>query len=113
MRRLTYTFTIPFDGGAADTCEAMIRGRITGAVLNSLSTIHEDIRATVRVQSFPESDQIIALPADRVPEGGERIWIGEGVAKRFGDMTARDLRRAMSYAGLRMARGYGEEVEPR
>jgi len=62
MRYVTFQFTIPFDGGAADTAERMIRERITHTLLNSLSLIHPDIRA--RVSNLP-IEKVAPAPAKR------------------------------------------------
>lgn len=50
---LTYTFSIPFRGGPAETCMKMIDSIITNSLLNSLSNIHPDISAQ-RFTNFNE-----------------------------------------------------------
>jgi hypothetical protein len=42
-RTLTFAFSIPFEGPAADTCERIIEDTISRSLLNSLSEVHEDI----------------------------------------------------------------------
>lgn len=53
-RTLQYTFEIPFGGNPADLCEQAIRRRIIDSTLNSMSTIHPDIRVSVvSFDTFP------------------------------------------------------------
>lgn len=51
-RVVTFSFTIPFNGGPADICERMIRDAITKRLLNSLSEVHPDIRARVYTERY-------------------------------------------------------------
>jgi hypothetical protein len=46
-RVVEFSFSIPFAGKPADTCEQMLRGHITRSLLNSLSEIHPDIRCSI------------------------------------------------------------------
>lgn len=49
-RIVEFSFSIPFGGKPADTCEQMIREHITRTLLNSLSEIHPDIRCSIHTR---------------------------------------------------------------
>ena len=49
-RIVEFSFSIPFGGKAADTCEQMIREHITHTLLNTLFSIHPDIRCSIHTR---------------------------------------------------------------
>jgi hypothetical protein len=49
-RIVEFSFSIPFAGKPADTCEEMLREHITRSLLNSLSEIHPDIRCSIHTR---------------------------------------------------------------
>ncbi len=52
-RKVGFEFLIPFGGGPAMACADMIHRQVRQCVLDSLSSIHPDIRVTITEASVP------------------------------------------------------------